>query len=40
MNFEMAAELFEGPAATVVTNDDVAVEKSTYTPDGAASPAR
>ena len=30
MNFEMAAELFEGPAATVVTNDDVAVEKSTY----------
>jgi phosphoenolpyruvate---glycerone phosphotransferase subunit DhaK len=30
MNFEMAAELFEGTAATVVTNDDVAVEKSTY----------
>jgi dihydroxyacetone kinase-like protein len=30
MNFEMAAEVFEGPAATVVTNDDVAVEKSTY----------
>ena len=30
MNFEMAAELFERPAATVVTNDDVAVEKSTY----------
>jgi phosphoenolpyruvate---glycerone phosphotransferase subunit DhaK len=30
MNFEMAAELFEGPAATVVTNDDVAVEKSTH----------
>jgi dihydroxyacetone kinase-like protein len=30
MNFEMAAEVFEGPAATVVTNDDVAVEKSTH----------
>ena len=30
MNFEMAAEAFEGPAATVVTNDDVAVEKSTH----------
>jgi phosphoenolpyruvate---glycerone phosphotransferase subunit DhaK len=30
MNFEMAAEIFEGPAATVITNDDVAVEKSTY----------
>jgi phosphoenolpyruvate---glycerone phosphotransferase subunit DhaK len=30
MNFEMATEVFEGPAATVVTNDDVAVEKSTY----------
>ena len=30
MNFEMAAEVFEGPAATVVINDDVAVEKSTY----------
>jgi phosphoenolpyruvate---glycerone phosphotransferase subunit DhaK len=30
MNFEMAAEVFEGPAATIVTNDDVAVEKSTY----------
>jgi len=30
INFEMAAELFEGPAATVVTNDDVAVEKSTH----------
>jgi phosphoenolpyruvate---glycerone phosphotransferase subunit DhaK len=30
MNFEMAAELFEKPSATVVTNDDVAVEKSTY----------
>ncbi|MGB7100982.1 MAG: dihydroxyacetone kinase subunit DhaK [Xanthobacteraceae bacterium] len=30
MNFEMAAEVFEGPAATIVTNDDVALEKSTY----------
>jgi len=30
MNFEMATEVFEGPTATVVTNDDVAVEKSTY----------
>jgi dihydroxyacetone kinase-like protein len=30
MNFEMAAEVFEVPAATVVTNDDVAVEKSTH----------
>jgi dihydroxyacetone kinase-like protein len=30
MNFEMAAELLERPAATVVTNDDVAVEKSTH----------
>jgi dihydroxyacetone kinase-like protein len=30
MNFEMAAELFEGSAATVVTNDDISVEKSTH----------
>jgi phosphoenolpyruvate---glycerone phosphotransferase subunit DhaK len=30
MNFEMATELLERPAATVVTNDDVAVEKSTH----------
>src|SRR5277367_5855841 len=30
MNFEMAAEIFEGPATTVITNDDVAVDKSTY----------
>jgi dihydroxyacetone kinase-like protein len=30
MNFEMAAEVFEGTAVTVVTDDDVAVEKSTY----------
>ena len=30
MNFEMAAELLEGKAATVITNDDVAVEKSTH----------
>lgn len=31
MNFEMAAEMFEGRQATVVTNDDVAVEDSLYT---------
>jgi dihydroxyacetone kinase-like protein len=30
MNFEMAAELLECRVATVVTNDDVAVEKSTH----------
>src|SRR5262249_50456451 len=30
MNFEMAAELCEGPTGTVITNDDVAVEKSTH----------
>ncbi len=30
MNFEMAGELFEGPAATVITHDDVAVEQSTH----------
>ena len=30
MNFEMGAELLESPVATVVTNDDVAVEKSTH----------
>lgn len=30
MNFEMAAEVFEGRVASVVTNDDVAVDKSTY----------
>src|ERR1700685_1754972 len=30
MNFEMGAEVFDGTSATVVTNDDVAVEKSTY----------
>jgi len=30
MNFEMAGELLDGPAATIVTNDDVAVEKSTH----------
>lgn len=30
MNFEMAAELADGRAATVITDDDVAVEKSTY----------
>ena len=31
MNFEMAAEMYEGTSATVLTNDDVAVEDSTYT---------
>jgi len=31
MNFEMAAEMYEGTCATVLTNDDVAVEDSTYT---------
>ncbi len=31
MNFEMAAEMYEGPNASVVVNDDVAVEDSTYT---------
>ncbi len=31
MNFEMAAEMYSGEHATVVTNDDVAVEDSTYT---------
>jgi len=30
MNFEMAAEMASGPVAMVVTDDDVAVEKSTY----------
>src|ERR1700752_468924 len=34
MNFEMAAEIFEGEAATVITNDDVAVDKSTYSEGG------
>jgi dihydroxyacetone kinase-like protein len=31
MNFEMAAEMREGPTATVITDDDVAVENSTWT---------
>jgi len=30
MNFEMAGEMLESPHATVLTNDDVAVEASTY----------
>ena len=30
MNFEMAAEMAEGPVAMVITDDDVAVEKSTW----------
>ena len=31
MNFEMAAEMYEGHQASVLTNDDVAVEDSTWT---------
>ncbi len=31
MNFEMATEMVEGKVETVITNDDVAVEDSTYT---------
>lgn len=31
MNFEMASEMYEGTAATVLADDDVAVEDSTYT---------
>jgi phosphoenolpyruvate---glycerone phosphotransferase subunit DhaK len=31
MNFEMAAEMVPGAQASVLTNDDVAVEDSTYT---------
>ncbi|MGH6959760.1 MAG: dihydroxyacetone kinase subunit DhaK [Dongiaceae bacterium] len=31
MNFEMAADMFGGDKATVLTNDDVAVEDSTWT---------
>jgi phosphoenolpyruvate---glycerone phosphotransferase subunit DhaK len=31
MNFEMAGEMLSGDVATVLTNDDVAVEDSTYT---------
>ncbi len=31
MNFEMAAEMVDGESATVLTNDDVAVEDSLYT---------
>ncbi|MEM9013251.1 MAG: dihydroxyacetone kinase subunit DhaK [Pseudomonadota bacterium] len=30
MNFEMAAEMYEGQSASVLTNDDVAVETSTH----------
>jgi phosphoenolpyruvate---glycerone phosphotransferase subunit DhaK len=30
MNFEMAAEMCDGRSETVITNDDVAVEKSTH----------
>lgn len=31
MNFDMAREMYDGQAATVITNDDVAVEDSLYT---------
>ncbi len=31
MNFEMAAEMLDGAIETIITNDDVAVEDSTYT---------
>jgi dihydroxyacetone kinase-like protein len=31
MNFQMAAEMMEQPCATVLVNDDVAVERSTHT---------
>ena len=31
MNFEMAAEMYPGSQASVITNDDVAVEDSTFT---------
>ncbi len=31
MNFEMAAEMVDGHVDTIITNDDVAVENSTYT---------
>src|SRR5512132_1115072 len=30
MNFEMAAEMLPGPVETVITDDDVAVENSTF----------
>jgi dihydroxyacetone kinase len=30
MKFEMAAEMYVGNSATVLTNDDVAVESSRY----------
>src|SRR4249920_1781626 len=30
MNFQMAAEMMEGPCATVLVNDDVAIERSTH----------
>ena len=31
MNFDMAREMSDGRVATVITDDDVAVENSTYT---------
>jgi phosphoenolpyruvate---glycerone phosphotransferase subunit DhaK len=30
MNFDMAAEMYDGPVASILVNDDVAVEKSTH----------
>jgi dihydroxyacetone kinase-like protein len=30
MNFEMASEMMESPAATIITNDDVSVENSSF----------
>ena len=40
MNFDMAREMSGKSIATVITDDDVAVETSTFSTDGAASPAR
>jgi dihydroxyacetone kinase-like protein len=36
MNFQMAADMLDREHATVIVNDDVAVENSTYTTAGAA----
>ena len=38
MNFEMAAEMLAGEHAGVLTNEDVALEDSTYTTGRRASP--
>ena len=40
MNFDMAREMSDKVIATVVTNDDVAVETSSFSPEGAGSRAR